>query len=174
MSVSPKRFVVYKQGALDYLCGFYCLAMLRKNFGGEGPDYHPERDFHLWLSKHHLPVTKGIGAEELDTFCQKRVELRGLGLRHVEGDLTGYEYGIAMVALSEEGKLWTHYVVFFNHDGEVYIADPHPYSPSTATKCRGKFTRSWMVKKGDPRWANKKQKSCWPRPGWALGSPLEM
>lgn len=167
--ITPESFEMSKQRATDYRCGYHSLKMLLQNFETENPPS-------LRVVSGEVSRTWGILTKRLEELCCAGQMLECLGLQLVEGqDLTLYQYGIAMVAFLEKAELWTHYVVFFAHDGEVYIADPHPDRPPKPTKLdKEKFTESWMTKKDDPRWATKptEQAEYWPRPGWALGRLL--
>src|SRR3569832_2080828 len=105
-AVTPDTFKVIKQGELDYFCGLYCLAMLLKNFKKEEPDIGH------WIEWYPESPTNGFPTEKLVELCQRKTKLRGLGLEPIKSQsVTGYEYGIAMIATTLLGseECGTHY-----------------------------------------------------------------
>jgi hypothetical protein len=184
----PNAFVVLKQGELDYFCGLYCLAMLLRNFD---PKYQGDNwpQIGSWIRKFPASPTKGFPKNKLLALCSQAQPLRRLRLEEIEDqDLSRYQYGIAMIALacdSSSGKakgakrstgqktaLWTHYVVFFQHDGVIYIADPSPTQAFKVTIRDSHFDDAWHTRSDDPAWASKEQAKFWSRPGWAIGRPM--
>ncbi len=171
-TLTPETFKVIKQGELDYFCGLYCLAMLLKNFKNE-----EEVEIGPWIEAYPKSPTDGFPTKKLIELCERPElpELKVLGLKLIEShSLTGYEYGIAMIAttFSESRELNTHYVVFFDYKGRKYIADPHPKSYRKAVLLdKSGFNEDWNIEKKDPRWANG-QRKFWPGPRWAIGKPL--
>lgn len=167
--VNPRNFLVDKQEPDTFLCGFHCMRMLRENFPNE---LHPA----LRTPRGLVSRRWGIMTDRFEELCGPSQKLQSFGLKRVVGDdLARYLYGIAMTAFPDEGKLWTHYVVFFTYGGEVYIADPHPKRPVEATKLhKTKFPAAWMTEKDDSRWATEptNQAAYWPGPGWAMGRLL--